>query len=59
MKDNPLMPRHKSRFQMVLGVYLDLDSFEIIESWLGFLIRTFARECLHNMDALSTHCTME
>lgn len=28
MKDNPLMPRHKSRFQMVLGVYLNLDSFK-------------------------------
>jgi len=32
MKDNPLLPGQKSRFQMVFGVYPDLDSFEIMES---------------------------
>lgn len=32
MKDNPLLPGHMSRFQMVFGVYPDLDSFEIMES---------------------------
>lgn len=32
MKDSPLLPGHMSRFQMVFGVYPDLDSFEIMES---------------------------
>lgn len=58
MKDSPLLLGHKSRFQMVFGVYPDLDSFEIMENWLGFLIRTFAGECCHNVDALLTHVTM-
>lgn len=59
MKGNPLLPGHKSRFQMVFRVYPDLDSFEIMESELGFLIRTFTRECFHNMDAQLTYFTMD
>lgn len=57
MKDSSLLPGHMSRFQMVFGVYPHLDSFEIMESLLGFLIRTFARERCYNMDAPSTHFT--